>query len=133
MAQPVTFKQAEAQPLGDGKNPGTENMPYGLAKNPTLMDEEHKDMNFFVSKWRFSEEEKKDFRDRVFTSLLNKKLIGDENGSVDMIGTDKLLDAIVGEFDHVWLALMHTPVPGLILSQDPYDTAGYIEANPKHN
>ncbi len=131
MAQPVTFKQAEAMPLGAGPgNPNTNNMPYGLATNPTMLGEEHKNIHFFVSKWRFSEEEKKDFRERV-----HKKLIANNWHSIRGESSDEkvLLDLIVSEFDHVWLALMHTPVPALILTQDPYETAGYIEVNPKDN
>lgn len=126
MAQPTYFKQAQAELLKANGNPDTLDMPMGIATRPDATGV----MPYIISKWKFSEDEKKDFRDRVEKALREKCDAFFEN---NYKSDDQILDIMMNEFDHVWLCLMHTPVPALILSQDPYETAGYVNARPNEN
>lgn len=135
MAQPTIFPEMRNVPLGAGDNPNTNDMPCGIAINPTMVPVPpgEDDVPFYMSKWKFSDEEKMDFLKRVQDGI--KKAV--ESGVYDMTNDQApsliLATVLTQEYDHVWLAIMHTPVPSLILAQDPYKTAGYIRVNDMHS
>lgn len=126
MAQPIYFKQAQAAPLKANGNPDTNDMPMGIATRP----ESTGAMPYIISKWKFSAEEKKVFVDKIQARMVEyfKKTEIEDRTTLS-----ECLRIIEDEYDHVWLALMHTAVPALILSQDPYETAGYVNIHPNEN
>ncbi len=130
MAQPTNFKEARNLPLGAGKNPNTSNMPVCIAVNPKMM-ESAPTMKFYVSKWKFEEYEKQRFLLAVFSKLLNKKIEpGQEIESILFnVSSEKLITILMEEYDHVWLSLMHTAVPSMVMAYDPFTEGSYQPIN----